>query len=719
MPIARKPFPRTSLSLAIAAACVCQGAFAAEPQLRTITVVGRYDVEGVRQTGDAARLLERQGVNFYSAGGASSLPVLRGLADERINVLVDGAPGTSACANHMNPPLSYVDASQIERVEVMAGITPVSRGGDSIGGTISVDTASPKYAADGRSLYSEASLSAFYRSVSEATGYAASAVLADDRFSIGYAGAYDRAQSYEDGNGDKVLDTLYQTENHNLTFGARGDRRALVIKLGHQDIPYQGYPNQYMDMVGNRSDAINVRYTHELGRVDVDARLFWRDTRHEMGFFTREKNGSMPMKTEGEDIGYALRGDIALSREQTLRVGHDFHRISLDDWWPALPGSTMMGPLDYVNINDGRRERFGLFVESEYRWSAEWTSLLGLRGDHVRMNTGDVQPYDTQNPIPMGGMGGGMGGGMSMGMANPDAPAAVAFNALDRKRDDTHIDLTALLGYEPAKTARYEFGYARKSRSPSLYERYSWGRGTMAMTMIGWFGDANGYVGNPDLDPETAHTVSATLDWHDAAQRKWQLKATPYYTYVDDYIDVDRIGTFNPLVAMQETRPLLRFANRDAVLYGIDIAGQVAVWSDTRFGHGVLSGVVGYTWSERRDNGDSLYHVMPLNAKLTLAQQKGQWVNAVDVELVARKSRVQTLRLEQESAGYALVDLRTSYTWSRLRIDAGIRNLFDRHYEQPLGGASYAAWKHEGSSGPIGSIPGPGRSYELGATLMF
>ena len=32
--------------------------------------------------------------------------------------------------------------------------------------------------------------------------------------------------------------------------------------------------------------------------------------------------------------------------------------------------------------------------------------------------------------------------------------------------------------------------------------------------MVNWFGDGNGYVGNLDLEPEQANTVSATFDWH-------------------------------------------------------------------------------------------------------------------------------------------------------------------------------------------------------------
>ena len=37
--------------------------------------------------------------------------------------------------------------------------------------------------------------------------------------------------------------------------------------------------------------------------------------------------------------------------------------------------------------------------------------------------------------------------------------------------------------------------------------------------MIGWFGDGNGYVGNLNLKPETAHTISVTGQWSDPTKR--------------------------------------------------------------------------------------------------------------------------------------------------------------------------------------------------------
>src|SRR5690606_27012903 len=333
----------------------------------------------------------------------------------------------------------------------------------------------------------------------------------------------------------------------------------------------------------------------------------------------------------------------------------------------------------------------------DLRWNAQWSTLLGVRSDTVKMDAGDVQPYSW---MP--------------GMMNVDRAAALAFNAREHQRDDTHVDLTALVRYEPNNTAAYDVGYARKTRSPNLYERYSWGVGTMATRMIGWFGDANGYVGNLDLKPETAHTLSATFDWHDAQRALWEIKITPYYTYVDDYVDADVIGS--TMLTGGIPRNTLQFANHDATLYGVDMSWQARLWNSAQFGRGMFRGVFGYTHGERDDIDDNLYHIMPANTKLILEQTRNAWTNVAELQLVAHKSRVQELRLEEESSGYALVNLRTAYDWKNVRIDAGISNLFDRFHYLPLGGVSIAEWKN---SGYLGSVPGPGRSFDVGVTLKY
>src|SRR5512139_4132439 len=82
-------------------------------------------------TSDTATLLrDVPGVSLQGAGGVSSLPVVHGLADDRLRIKVDGMDLIAACPNHMNPALSTIDPTRVDRLKVYAGITPVSVGGD-------------------------------------------------------------------------------------------------------------------------------------------------------------------------------------------------------------------------------------------------------------------------------------------------------------------------------------------------------------------------------------------------------------------------------------------------------------------------------------------------------------------------------------------------------------------------------------------------------------
>ncbi|MGB7992113.1 MAG: TonB-dependent receptor, partial [Candidatus Methylophosphatis roskildensis] len=549
--------------------------------------------------------------------------------------------------------------------------------------------------------HKQGSLALAARSIDDSYVGSIGGALASENFSFGYNASWRAGDSYKDGNGDKVLDTLYKARNQSATLAAQGSGQRVVLRVGEQTIPYQGFPNQYMDMVRNQSVFGNLDYAGEFGWGRLYGRLYRQDTEHEMGFFTPEKTGTMPMNTRGRDLGYAIKAEIPFPDAHLLRVGHEYHRQRLDDWWPPVPGSMMMGPNAFVNINGGQRDRHALYGELESRWNAQWTTVFGVREEFVRMDTGTVQPY---NPMP--------------GMMNPDPAYAAAFNARDRSRRDNNFDFTALARFQPGAAASYEFGMARKTRSPNLYERYTWGRSTMDMTMIGWFGDANGYVGDPDLKPEVAYTLSAAATWRGAAGRAWEIKLSPHYSWIRDFIDVDALGSFRPYMRMGETRALLRFANHDARVWGVDLAGRYTLWGDTRFGVGVLKGSLAWTRGERRDGGD-LYHIMPVNATLGFEHAIGAWTTTADMQAVGRKSDVDNRRFEPRTGAYALFNLRTAYQLSdAVRLSAGISNLFDRQYALPLGGVSLAAYKAAGA-GQLASLPGPGRSIDLGLTVKF
>ncbi|TWI42525.1 iron complex outermembrane receptor protein [Pseudoduganella flava] len=656
--------------------------------------------EGFRQpptgSGDAATLLsDTPGYSVAQGGGVSGLPVLNGLADDRLKIRVDGMEVTSACANHMNPPMSYIDPSQVSRIDAIAGVTPVSAGGDSIGGTITVHSASPRFAAPGAGTLTTGRLSLSGRTVNDGVNAGIAATVASERVSFGYSAAYARGHSYEDGNGDAVLGSLFESINQSAVLGLRDADQQLTVRVGVQRIPYQGFPNQYMDMTDNTGKSASIQYLGKFGWGRLDANAYWQKTDHEMGFFTPERTGTMPMVTHGRNAGYAVKATLPWRDGGELRVGHELHTFRLDDFWPAVPGSMMMGPQTYVNVNDGRRDRLAFFGEAETRHNDRWTSLLGARWESVRTDAGAVQPYSTNM------------------MNAADAAAAKAFNARDRYKRDGNLDVTALARFDADATSTYELAAARKTRSPNLYERYSWGRGTMAMTMTNWFGDGNGYVGDIDLKRETAYTLGFTAHWHDSEQARWFVKLNPYFTRVRDYIDVDTIGTFNPYMQKAATGALLRFANHDAKLYGANLSWSVPLLD----GADALkfTGNAAFTRGKRTDDGD-LYRIMPFNTLLTLEHVRGAWTNQLEARIVARKDNVDARRFEPETGGYTLFNVRTAYQLRKnVRLSAGVTNLFDRQYADPLGGVYLSGLKRYG--GALQPLPGYGRSLDVGLVI--
>lgn len=654
-------------------------------------------------TSDSASLInDIPGGATWGAGGVSSLPALNGQGADRVQVAINSMLISPACPNEMNPPLSFVNPAMIAKMQAYLGVAPVSAGGDYTGGKIIVEVAPPKFAPTAEGWQSSVLLSGFYRSINNSYGIDAAATLANKDTSVTYTGGWVRAEDYRAADGTKVKSTLYEMQNHALSISKQTFGNLFTFQVGGQFIPYQGYVNQYMDMTYNRSLFMNGRYEGAFDWGKLEASAFMHKVRHTMGFIAPDKTGDMPMDTRASDAGYSIKATIAATQQDIVRIGNEFYHNQLDDWWKPVDGSMMMGPNPFININNGTRSRLGTFAEWEHRWDSQWTTLFGLRNDVVWMNTGNVQGYNA----------------MDYGAD------AAAFNALNRAKTDVNIDGSALVRYDANPFSTYELGFARKTRSPNLYERYAWSTGMMAMNMIGWLGDGNGYVGNVDLKPEKAHTLSFTAGWHDPAQKVWELKVTPYYSYVQDYIDVDRCftgamsmtcGTMN--LTAQNSFVNLRFANHDAELYGVNLAGKVALWDNAEYGLGVLRGNLNYVRGQRTDD-INLYHIMPINGKLAIDHTLGSWTNSVELQLVGSKDEVSQVHNELTTGAYALVNLRTGYQWRNVRADVGVDNLFNQYYALPLGGADLT---YRGMMGALYgySVLGPGRSFNGRLTVTF
>ena len=641
---------------------------------------------------------ESPGVSLRENGALATIPLLHGMGDERTRLIVDGMSISSACANHMNPSLSYFAPSRAAAIRIMAGITPVSLGGDSLGGTVVVDSQPPVFAKAGEDLHVEGDASGMYHSNGDSYGGSLSSWVAGHTLSMGYDGSWATGSNYTDGSGHKITSTYSQTTDHTLTLAAQGKGNLIAVQGGLHHTPYEGFPNAQMDLVRNYGESLNLHYRKSIEHGAFDGRVYWQGAWHTMDV-GKDKSAFpmpmvMPMKTHGRDLGWSANLDLALSDRHTLQAGNELHRFVLDDRWPAVPGKAPgMGPDTFISINDGSRIRLAWFAQVASRWTPRWTTLLGLRNDTVWTNAGPVQGYSMMY-----------------------AADANAFDALHRAHSDVDLDATALARYEPNPSSTFEFGYARKTRAPNLYERYAWSTNRMASGMIGWFGDGNYYVGSINLKPEIAHTFSGTASWLSRTGTAWELKLTPYASYIRDYVDVDQLATVKRGAS---TFAQLRFANHRAVIGGADLEAAGNLWETARFGAGRIGATAAWLHGQRLDTSTSLYQMMPLNTRITFDERLKGLSAGFDLSLIARKRNVDPHRLEQKTPGYALASLHTGYQKGFLRMNLTAENLLNKTYALPLGGLNYDDFLSSGRTSLIQPLTGRGRSFSAGLTARF
>ncbi|WP_333876946.1 TonB-dependent receptor [Methylobacter sp.] len=700
------------------------------------------------QIQDTAKLLEdAPGLSLQAGGGVSALPIIHGLNDERIKIDINGMTITSACANHMNPALSYIDRTHVGKIIIMQGVTPVSMGGDSIGGTISVQSPEPVFAEPGKDILINGKASTFYRSNGDAFGGNIAAGIANQNVRLDYTGSHSGSRNYRSGNGRVVESTAYESQNHALALSFKLDNHLLEIKGGQQHIPFQGFPTQRMDMTLNDSIFGNVHYKGSYDWGNLESTLYLENTKHHMDIgydklFPQPPGTShalMPMDVRGRNLGYKVQAEIPYGKRDTFRIGNEFHANELDEWWdPVNGGQTSvnqyggMWPYAFINLNNATRDRLGTFAEWNADWTPELKSTLGVRYDRTMTGAGVVKPYFNPN-VSAADRALWFNQNVRDAWTNQFAEAT-RFNGQDRSRDYDTFDVTALMQFTPNKISQYEFGYARKNRAPSIYELYPWSTGSMQMSMIGSLGDGNGYVGNPNLKPETAHNISFTAAFHEAENNDWEIKATPYFSYVENFIDADRCGSSNPVCGTaapssfraQPTNGFLflNYANHDARLWGMDLSARADLFKHPTFGQFGTHTTMGYVRGERMDGGN-LYHMMPFNAKLSLDHKLDGWKNSFEMQFVDAKSDVQKLRNELRTPSYVLLNAKTGYQWKNLSIDVGLDNILDKQYYHPLAGVNAGDYYAMSITFPDPgytnnrNLPGMGRSVFVGMSLTY
>ncbi|MEW6118869.1 MAG: TonB-dependent receptor [Pseudomonadota bacterium] len=667
-------FPTRLLAALIAAGLPSAPAHAETPApLMTVLVEGTPAVLGpidATQTTEglpddvAARLTRVPGAAVVRNGAQTGIVQLRGLFNERVRVRVDGMTITPACPNHMDPPLHYAGPEALDTLEVIVGATPVSLGGDSIAGSVEAKSRPPVFAVD-TAWKPLARIELGASSGNDGLQAGVELGAANDMLNLRYLGGYQDADNYESARGE-VADTGYTSERHALAAAYRHGSGTWEFEAGTHRARDVGTPTLPMDMVVDDADRVRLAFKGDTPIGRLEAGVYRHAIDHVMDNYSlRPLAGPARMiaPSTSDDTGFTL----ALARAAgsgTLRLGFETHLNDFDVYQqnvtnPMLPRQDM--------FRDAERNRTGVYGEWEGALTEGLRMNAGLRGEVVRMDAGDI--------------------------VDVFAPAAAdrdAFNARDHARRDANLDATLALRYALGPRLDLEGALTRKTRSPSILERYLY---TPTGASAGQ-ADGRTYWGNLDLEPEVAHGVDLGVSVRGRALR---AKASVFWQDVHDFIQGQPAARLDT-----SGLPVLQYANVHARLWGAELS--VA----QRFGALELGAWASFTRGRNTDTDDNLYRIAPLRGGLSADYRKPGWRVGGEWLLSARKVDVAAYNGEPVTPGYGLLNLHAAYApLKNLTLTAGIDNVFDKLYYDPLAGVNRVAG---GAAAVGGAMPAVGRS---------
>lgn len=457
--------------------------------------------------GDALRGEPGLAVSGDSAQGQN--PVIRGLKKESVALLVDGirvnaAQPAGAIASFMSLPLA-------ESVEVVKGPASVLYGSGALGGAINVRLPEARFTPgvgfDTALAWNSASRG------TRATGVL-NAAAADHALMLGASlariGDYDAA-------GGRVARTGYDSDSfigqYRLRIDAANELRLSLQQHTDEDVWYPGSTKPHSHALAQSTTVHSPRQERVLAEVgyrrkgsgetpvNFDLRAYRQEVKREIfsyadGPLARDiAETRVAFVTDGVDA----RADWLAHPQHLLSFGLDAWRTTASpERLLPTPATNPANPLARSDpFTDGRIEAVGLYLQDDMRFG-KLGVLAGLRHDTVEGDAESVgSPPVTENLARRDGMWSG--------------------------------SLAAI--YEIVPFLRPYANLSRGVRAGEMRERFE----------SSPRGDGFFYVGNPQIEPETATQIELGLK---GATPRFDYRVAAYRTRIDDYITgLDISGT--------------------------------------------------------------------------------------------------------------------------------------------------------------------------------
>ncbi|MBC8051789.1 MAG: TonB-dependent receptor [Sphingobacteriaceae bacterium] len=580
------------------------------------------------------------GVNMVRRGSYGMEPTIRGFSSSQINLTLDGMKIFGACTDHMDPPTSYIETSNLQSIQ-LANSEGGSMFGSSIGGSLNLKLAEAKLSSEKKL---RGSVGSSYYSVSNSTNNVMQVNYGTPKMGIRLSGVYRNAGNYRAGNRTLIPFTQYEKFNLNLLskfkLSQRSFLRADVITDDGWNIGYAALP---MDVAFAKARIFSFTYKSYLknGSSYWEAKLYKNKIKHSMDD-THRADVNMHMDMPGWSDTYGAYAETMFNLKKhhiTLRT--DGYKNTSRAEMTMYPENS--SPMFMLTWPDVRRFVAGLYISDEWRAKDAVTLNFSTRIDYANFFINSESGREQVRVF-------------NFNVDKPSEKVLTNFNSSLR------FNLSRLF------YSSISAGYS--SRLPATNEMFGF-------YLFNSF-DGFDYIGNPEAKSERALNAEVNVGYKSS---KIDINASGFYNHIADYL----IGETNSSLSVMTpgAKGVKQWSNLPyASLKGFELTlnalihKRITLISNTRYVYG------------QDNSGKALPMMSPLKIISTARYSKSKYSIQWDNECSLAQKRINVDMNEMVTKGFMINNLRTSYIVkpgrNAVELNAGIENMFNRNYSEHL-----------------------------------
>ena len=586
-------------------------------------------------------------VNMIKRGNYAWEPTINNMISDRINVTIDGMQIFGACTDKMDPITSYVDVSNLEKVDVYSG-QHGTENGQTIGGAIDLKLDKNSFTNESYKIISGIDLG--YESNSNTQIIGAEVNYSSKKFYLNTDFIKRKADNYVDGNNNEVLFSQYNKYNFSAIAGYQiSPKEQLGATFIFDKATDVGYPALPMDVSLAKATIASVNYEYNNKKTflyNIDAKLYTNTITHVMDD-TKRPNVPIHMDMPGwsDTYGFYVKSKLKKSNHDfsVNMNGHYNKSLAEMTMYPANSNEKLMFMLTWPDV---RTLYSGIYVNDNIKLSnqtsIQLSTRLGFHNSRIASNfgLGSLQIFYPN-------------------LTNSKNRFLPSFSAQIINKTEK-FTLTTSLGYG--------------ERAPSVSEGY----GNFLYNSF----DNFDYIGNPNLKNEKS------LEFNSKVAYKNNALAIDFENslfYISDYI----IGVINT-----NFEPMAIGANGVKVYSSLDKVLQfnsslsVAYQFNKQF---TFNGAVTYNYG-KEVNGENLPLIAPITYKSNISFTKNLFTSKFEMIGAGTQHYFSKNYGEDQTKSYTIFNMDAGYKFyinnDALIIKTGVDNIFNTYY------STYSDWQN-------------------------